>query len=45
MCIIEIQIYLLHGKYSKSVISRDDGVCSSYTEICLQISIKLVRYV
>ena len=28
-----------------SVISRDDSVCSSYTGLCLQMSVQLMRYV
>ena len=44
VCIVEAQIYNLPENYSRNVISRGD-VCSSYTGLYLQMSIKLVRYV
>ena len=45
MCIIKIGMYKLHEKCYKSVISRDDSVCSSYTGLYLQVSIQLLSYV
>ena len=38
-------MYKLHEKCYKSVISRDDSVCSSYMGLYLQVSIQLMRYV
>ena len=45
VCIMEIQIHKLHEEYYKNIISQDDGICSSYTRLDLQISVQLVMLV